>query len=114
MNSKEIERWFRNPSDLEVWEDIASWFHQETGHLRPGKDKPIGFHQTEEGEADCCHDAWLLWVDEKRLDAQRSLLAERARFIVALETIASPSTASMTHAGTVDTLRSHARAALRG
>jgi len=42
------------------------------------------------------------------------ILAERDRYRAALEIIADPSTASMTHAGTVDTLRSHARAALRG
>ena len=39
---------------------------------------------------------------------------ERDRYRSALETIADPSTASMTHAGTVDALRSHARIALRG
>ena len=44
----------------------------------------------------------------------RGLEEERDRYRAALEIIADPSTASMTHAGTVDTLRSHARAALRG
>lgn len=112
MNSQELDRWFRNPSDLEVWEDIAAWFHQETGHLRPGKDKPPGFHQDEEGKPDCCHEAWLLWIDAKRLDAQRSLKAERDRFRAALETIADRSTADISLHGTVETLRAHARRAL--
>lgn len=87
MNTKDLERWFRSPSDLEVWEDIATWFHQETGHLRPGKDKPTGFHQTDEGEPDCCHDAWILWVDAKRIDAQRSLLDDRRRHLEAFDRI---------------------------
>ena len=47
-------------------------------------------------------------------DDYDALKAERDRCRAALETIADPSTASMTHAGTVDTLRSHARIALRG
>ena len=42
------------------------------------------------------------------------LAQEVRRLRAALETIADPSTASMTHAGTVDALRSHARIALRG
>lgn len=42
------------------------------------------------------------------------LAQEVRRLRSVLATIADPSTASMTHAGTVDTLRSHARAALRG
>lgn len=87
MNTKELDRWFRNPSDPEVWEDIASWFHRETGHLRPGKDKPFGFHPEDEDGRDCCHDAWLRWTEEKRLDAQRSLLAERTRHIEAFNRI---------------------------
>ena len=47
-------------------------------------------------------------------DDYDALKADRDRYRAALEIIADPSTASMTHAGTVDTLRSHARAALRG
>ena len=84
MNSQEVDRWFRNPGDLEVWEDIAAWFHQETGHLRPGKDKAPGFHQCVEGEPDCCHEAWLTWTEAKRLDAQRSLKAQRDRYRLGL------------------------------
>jgi hypothetical protein len=84
MNTQEIDRWFRNPGDLEVWEDIASWFQKETGHLRPGKDKAPGWHQCAEGEVDCCQEAWLTWTEAKRLDAQRSLKAERDRCLKAL------------------------------
>lgn len=77
MTAEELDRWFRDPGELVVWEDIAEWFCRETGHLRPGKDKAPGFHQTEEGESDCCRDAWLKWTQEKRDKAMRSLLAER-------------------------------------
>ena len=75
MSHEELARWFRDPGDLDVWEDIASWFHAETGHLRPGKDKPIGFHQTDEGESDCCNDSWIRWSADKRDEAVRGLLA---------------------------------------
>ena len=85
MNSGELDRWFRNPSDLEVWEDIAAWFHKETGHLRPGKAKPAFFHQTPEGEPDCCEEAWREWTEAKRADAMRSLIEERKRIMVGLE-----------------------------
>ena len=87
MNAQEIDRWYRNPGDLGVWEDIASWFHKETGHLRPGKDKAPGFHQCAEDEPDCCQEAWLIWAEAKRHDAQRSLKAERDRYREALDSI---------------------------
>ena len=85
MNSQELDRWFPNPSDLEVWEDIAAWFHEETGHLRPGKDKPAFFHQTPEGEPDCCEAAWLKWAEAKRADAIRSLLDEQKKMLQAFD-----------------------------
>lgn len=90
MTTEELNRWFRDPHDLAVWEDIASWFHRETGHLRPGKDKPTGFHVNQHGEPDCCADAFLLWSEGKRQEAVRGLLAERTRYREALEWIASP------------------------
>lgn len=77
LTSEECDRWFRDPGDLAVWEDIASWFHRDTGHLRPGKDKPIGFHECPEDEPDCCMDAWLLWSQDMRDKAVRGLFAER-------------------------------------
>lgn len=85
MTPTELARWYRNPGDLETWEDIASWFHRETGHLRPGKDKPIGFHQTEDVEPDCCMDAWLIWSEDKRDEAVRGLLARVTGLEVALK-----------------------------
>lgn len=85
MVREETERWFRNPGDLAVWEDIASWFHKETGHLRPGKDKPAGFHDMPEGESDCCTDAWLEWTSKQRDRAVRGLLQQLEAAVQQLE-----------------------------
>lgn len=78
MTREELSRWYRDPGDLGVWEDIASWFHKETGHLRPGKDKPPGFHDTAWGESDCCMDAWVVWRSEKQDAAVAGLRARVA------------------------------------
>ena len=78
MTKAELDRWYRDPGDLYVWEDIAAWFHKETGHLRPGKDKPIGFHTTEMGESDCCMDAWVFWRADKQDAAVAGLRARVA------------------------------------
>ena len=109
MTPEELSRWFRDPGALDVWEDIAAWFHKETGHLRPGKDKPPGFHDTAWGESDCCMDAWVVWRSEKQdaavaglrarneelemwisRDGLSVLIEERDRYREALELIVNP------------------------
>ena len=83
MNSQELDRWFARmldqKSEEETWYDIAEWFQQETGHLRPSElsSKPAGFHPTKEGDVDCCMDAWLGWSAAKRIAALTGLLEER-------------------------------------
>jgi hypothetical protein len=87
MNDAELARWYRLSGNWEVWEDIASWFQHDTGHLRPGKDKPAGWHMPDIGEPDCCMDAWIKWSDQKRGEAVRGMISQRDRYREALEEI---------------------------
>jgi hypothetical protein len=81
MNSRDMERWYQNPN--EAWEDIASWFYEETGHLRPGKDEATEGSHTET----CCMDAWLEWSRNKKQLAISGLLAQRDRYRAAMEQV---------------------------
>lgn len=89
MTTPELARWYRDSGNLEVWEDIASWFQDETGHLRPGKDKPMGWHMPAMGDPDCCMEAWIKWSEQKRGEAVRGLLAQRDRYRSTLVSIAN-------------------------
>ena len=89
MTPEELSRWFRDPGALDVWEDIAAWFHKETGHLRPGKDKPPGFHDTAWGESDCCMDAWVVWRSEKQDAAVAGLRVRMRELEVWQKTVAN-------------------------
>lgn len=68
MSISEIKRWAWNPDKNanETFEDIASWFYDETGYLRPGKSYPCAYPAPE--------DRQLKW-DEWRQQKAREFLA---------------------------------------
>jgi len=65
-------RWMGNPADaLGTFEDIAEWFYQDTGFLRPGKSEPLECgDRTEEREA-----AWKAWTQRTRAKVYETCVA---------------------------------------
>jgi hypothetical protein len=72
--AKAAARWMYNPDDIPgQFEDIADWFHRETGMLRPGCDVPIymGSPHTEDER----RNRFVLWCAGKQLGIRAELLA---------------------------------------
>lgn len=71
-----VERWTWNPDgEPAQFEDVADWFYQETGMLRPGKSQPLEGGYSDEARST----AWERWRREKSrevLHSVRSLLAQ--------------------------------------
>ena len=58
-----VRRWLGIGDATETFEDIADWFYQDTGIMRPGQSQPMEMcgHSDEERR-----DAFHKWADEKR------------------------------------------------
>ena len=57
-------RWMGDPSDpLGTFEDIAEWFYQDTGFLRPGKSEPLECGDRHEER----EKAWNEWTKRTRV-----------------------------------------------
>ena len=70
MTNSEMMRWCHNVErgPLEEFEDIADWFHAETGYLRPGKSDARPYNQTYRQEVSD------KWIRDKQKDFRDSLL----------------------------------------
>ena len=57
-----VKRWLGKSGDANAtFEDIAAWFHAETGMLRPGKDDPVGGPSNDDRAT-----RWIAWRDAKQ------------------------------------------------
>lgn len=55
-----VQRWLGTGYANEDFEEIADWFHRDTGYLRPGKDSASPIDDYEERK-----EAWEKWRKEK-------------------------------------------------
>lgn len=70
-------RWLGDDDPVAVFEDIATWFRDETGVMRPGKDDMSNGHTEEERQV-----AWFKWSDAKAKEVRavvRAALAEEPK-----------------------------------
>jgi hypothetical protein len=68
-----LRLWGRTGNSLEDFEDVARWFYQETGFLRPGKDVPAALGGSDRGDDEKRQLLYQEWYKAKVKAAQKVL-----------------------------------------
>jgi hypothetical protein len=72
--AKNAARWMYDADNVvEQFQDIAEWFHAETGMMRPGRDVPI--YMNSPHTEDERRNRFVLWCAGKQMGIRAELLA---------------------------------------